>query len=208
MLAGGRSRTGNGVALDPGVRMEYLPQNPVFRGEAHRTGAGASGAVPEADRSLAEYEAKTILTRLGVSRFEQSGGRPLRRRAPAGGPGLRLAHPCDVLILDEPTNHLDNEMVLWLEDYLRHGRGAGDGHPRPVFPGADREPHGGGGGKPSFHHEGNYDKYLKLKAARLEMARASERKRQAILRREYQWMMQGPTARGPRAGSGWSATRP
>ena len=37
---------------------------------------------------------------------------------------------------------------------------------------------------------------------------ASERKRQAILRREYQWVMQGPTARGPRAGSGWSAMRP
>ena len=35
-----------------------------------------------------------------------------------------LARPCDVLILDEPTNHLDNDMVLWLEDYLRAWKGA------------------------------------------------------------------------------------
>ena len=31
------------------------------------------------------------------------------------------------------------------------------------------------------------------------MAQASERKRQAILRREYQWVMQGPTARGTKS---------
>ena len=50
-----------------------------------------------------------------------------------------------------------------------------------------------------FTHEGNYDKYLERKAARLESERASERKRQAILRREYQWVMQGPTARGTKS---------
>ena len=33
---------------------------------------------------------------------------------------------CDLrilLILDEPTNHLDNEMVTWLEDFLRNFKG-------------------------------------------------------------------------------------
>ena len=50
-----------------------------------------------------------------------------------------------------------------------------------------------------FTYEGNYDKYLERKAARLESERASERKRQAILRREYQWVMQGPTARGTKS---------
>ena len=32
-------------------------------------------------------------------------------------------NPCDVLLLDEPTNHLDNEMVTWLEDFLRSFKG-------------------------------------------------------------------------------------
>ena len=53
-------------------------------------------------------------------------------------------------------------------------------------------------GRLSFY-EGNYDKYLARKAERLERERAGERKRQALLRREYQWVMQGPTARGTKS---------
>ena len=34
-----------------------------------------------------------------------------------------LAEDADILLLDEPTNHLDEEMILWLEDYLRAYRG-------------------------------------------------------------------------------------
>jgi ATP-binding cassette subfamily F protein 3 len=34
-----------------------------------------------------------------------------------------LAQP-QLLLLDEPTNHLDLEMLLWLEDWLQHFRGA------------------------------------------------------------------------------------
>ena len=34
-----------------------------------------------------------------------------------------LAQSFDVLLLDEPTNHLDEEMILWLEDYLKAFRG-------------------------------------------------------------------------------------
>ncbi len=34
-----------------------------------------------------------------------------------------LAEDFNVLLLDEPTNHLDNEMIAWLEDYLRSYKG-------------------------------------------------------------------------------------
>ena len=44
LLAGAEEPDGGTVRLDPGVRMEYLPQNPVFQGGAHRAGAGAAGA--------------------------------------------------------------------------------------------------------------------------------------------------------------------
>ena len=123
--AGGAEEPDGGtVRLDPGVRMEYLPQNPVFQGERTVLEQVLLG-LNDADRSLAEYEARTILNRLGVSRFEQSVGNL------SGGERRRVAlaavlarPPCDVLILDEPTNHLDNDMVLWLEDYLRAWKGA------------------------------------------------------------------------------------
>ena len=46
-----------------------------------------------------------------------------------------------------------------------------------------------------YHYEANYSKYLELKAERAEMAEASERKRQSILRTEREWIMRGCRAR-------------
>ena len=69
-----------------------------------------------------ESQAKTMLTRLGVTDFGQKCGEL------SGGQKKRLAlvatllMPADILILDEPTNHLDNGMADWLEDYLKNGR--------------------------------------------------------------------------------------
>jgi ATP-binding cassette subfamily F protein uup len=50
-----------------------------------------------------------------------------------------------------------------------------------------------------YSYEANYSKYLELKAQRAEMAEASERKRQSILRREYQWIMRGARARSTKS---------
>ena len=46
-----------------------------------------------------------------------------------------------------------------------------------------------------YHYEANYSRYLELKAQRAEMAEASERKRQSILRVEREWIMRGCRAR-------------
>ena len=199
LLSGAEEPDGGTVRLDPNVRLEYLPQNPVFPGE-HTVLEQVVLGLSEDDRALAEYEGKMILSRLGVSRFDQpvgqlSGGE--RRRVALAAV---LSRPCDVLVLDEPTNHLDSDMVLWLEDYLKKWKGAlamvtHDRYflERIVTRIAEVED-----GR-LFFYEGNYDKYLSRKAERLEQEKAGERKRQALLRREYQWVMQGPTARGTKS---------
>ena len=46
-----------------------------------------------------------------------------------------------------------------------------------------------------YHYEANYSRYLELREQRAQMAEASERKRQSILRVEYQWIMRGAQAR-------------
>ena len=111
-----------------------------------------------------------------------------------------LVRPSDVLLLDEPTNHLDDRMVNWLEDYLKSWKGAlvMVTHDRYFLERIVTKMVEVEGGK-LYTYQGNYDKYLERKAARLESEKASERKRQAILRREYQWVMQGPTARGTKS---------
>ena len=46
-----------------------------------------------------------------------------------------------------------------------------------------------------YSYQANYEGYLKLKAERLDMALASERKRQSILKVELEWMQRGARAR-------------
>ena len=199
ILAGVEESDRGTVSLDPGVRLEYVPQNPELNMEDTVLELVLRGLGSDA-RALAEYEAKTILTRLGLSQFDRtvgqlSGGE--RRRAALAAALVRESH---VLILDEPTNHLDGDMIVWLEDWLKRFNGG------LVLVTHDRyflermvnhiaEVDGGS----LYTYPGHYDTFLSRKAAREESAKASERKRQSILRREYQWVMQGPTARGTKS---------
>lgn len=199
ILAGVEESDRGTVSLAPGVRLEYVPQNPALNMEDTVLELVLRGLGSDA-RMLAEYEAKTILTRLGLSQFDRtigqlSGGE--RRRAALAA---ALVRESDVLILDEPTNHLDGDMIVWLEDWLKRFNGA------LVLVTHDRyflervvnhiaEVDGGS----LYTYPGHYDTFLSRKAAREESAKASERKRQSILRREYQWVMQGPTARGTKS---------
>ncbi len=199
ILAGVEEPDGGTVRRDPNVRLEYLPQDPAFSGE-HTVLEQVFAGLSQEARELQEYEARTILTKLGVSDFGQrvgelSGGQ--RKRVAMAS---ALVHPCDVLILDEPTNHLDNDMVLWLEEYLRQYRGAlvMVTHDRYFLERVVNRMVEVEGGK-LYSYEGGYRDYLRLKAEREEMAVASERKRQSLLRREYQWVLQGPTARGTKS---------
>ena len=199
ILAGAEEPDGGSVSRDPNVRLDYLPQQPDFDPASTVLEQTFAGLSPEA-RELAEHEAKAILTRLGVPMFDQpvgelSGGQ--RKRVALAS---ALVSGCDVLILDEPTNHLDSEMVAWLEDYLRAFKGAlvMVTHDRYFLERVTDRLVELERGRLYFY-EGNYDEYLERKTRREEMTQASERKRQAILRRELQWVLQGPTARGTKS---------
>lgn len=199
ILAGTEEPETGCVKRDPNVRLNYLPQNPDFKPETQVLEQVFAG-LPKEARELEEYEAKTILTRLGLTAFDRpvgelSGGQ--RKRVSLAS---ALVHACDVLILDEPTNHLDGDMVAWLEEWLRAFSGAivMVTHDRWFLERVTNRLVEVENGALAFY-EGNYAKYLSLKAEKEEMAVASERKRQSILRREYQWVMQGATARGTKS---------
>ena len=143
-----------------------------------------------------ESEAKAVLDQLGISDFNQpmaelSGGQ--RKRVALAGV---LVRPSDLLILDEPTNHMDNETVAWLEQLLLKRKGAllMVTHDRYFLERVVNHITELSRGK-LYHYEANYSRYLELKAQRAEMAEASERKRQSILRTEREWIMRGCRAR-------------
>ena len=104
--------------------------------------------------------------------------------------------PADILILDEPTNHLDEEMIRWLETYLRKFRGTVIlvTHDRYFLDRVTNRILEISRGK-LYSYQANYSGFLELKAKREEMELATERKRQSILRMELEWAARGCRAR-------------
>ena len=199
-LAAGKETPDEGtVSYDPNVRLGYLPQDPPFDPEKTVMEQVEAGLDPTA-REIAHYEAVEILTRLGIVNPNQkmgtlSGGQ--RKRVALA---TTLVHPADLLLLDEPTNHLDAEMIGWLEAYLQKFTGGIllVTHDRYFLERvADRTAEISFGRL--YLYEGGYSAYLDGRARREEMDAASERKRQSILRRELQWVLQGPCARGTKS---------
>ncbi len=143
-----------------------------------------------------ESEAKTILTKLGITQFQQevsqlSGGQKKRVAL-----ARALISPVDLLILDEPTNHIDNDTVEWLEKYLfRYTKAlimvTHDRYFLDRVANRTIELEQGN----LYPYEGNYSRYLELKAEREELLQAGERKRQNFLRTELEWVRRGAQAR-------------
>ena len=195
VLAGDAEPDEGTVVRNPNVRISYLPQNPVMEDSATVLEQIFLHMPPDF-RSIHEYEAKSMLNKLGITDYAQPVG------TLSGGQRKRVAlaavliQPADVLILDEPTNHLDAAMTLWLEEWLRKFKGglAMVTHDRYFLERVVNHITELSRGK-LYHYEANYSKYLELKQLRQDMAEASERKRQSILRVEREWIMRGCQAR-------------
>ncbi|MDH6056303.1 ABC-F family ATP-binding cassette domain-containing protein [Umezakia ovalisporum] len=143
-----------------------------------------------------ETNAKIILSKLGISDFDAvigtlSGG---YRKRIALATAL-LSEP-DVLLMDEPTNHLDAVSVEWLQSYLNRFRGAlllitHDRYFLDQVTNRIIEIDRGD----IYTYTGNYSYYLEKKALAEESAISSQRKHHGVLRRELEWLKQGPKAR-------------
>ena len=182
------------------IVMNFLPQNPVFEAsDSVLKGVMKKIITTEMDethRWSMESDAKALLYKLGIFDLEQNIGEL------SGGQKKRLAlvaavlKPCDVLIMDEPTNHLDYDMVEWLEEFLRNWSGAliMVTHDRYFLDSVCNRIVEIDKGA-IYSYDTNYSGFLERKAAREDSLRASERKRQSILRKEIEWMQRGARAR-------------
>lgn len=199
ILAGIEPPDEGSISANPNLRISYLSQNPAMNDDLTVLEQVFSEFTPQF-REINEYEVVSMLTRLGITDYEAKIG------TLSGGQRKRVAlcatliHPADILILDEPTNHLDSDMTIWLEQRLSRFTGGliMVTHDRyfleRVVTRIAELSHG-----KLYTYEANYSKYLEQKAQRAEMTEASERKRQAILRKEYQWIMRGARARSTKS---------
>ena len=183
-----------------GIKIHYLSQNPTFEKETvweELEYINSKNVHP-----VEEFELKSILTKLGLNTYDSiislmSGGQKKRVAL-----ARALCTDCDVLLLDEPTNHLDNDMVEWLENYLKrtkssifmvtHDRYFLDRVCTKIFEMDQGE---------MYIHNGNYEVYLENKQKRIELEAAQAQKHKNLYLKELEWVRAGVQARGTKSNS-------
>jgi ATP-binding cassette subfamily F protein uup len=183
------------VIYGPLIKISFLSQNLELNEEMTVYEQAISDYDGKLDE-LQDHEVKSALTKLGLTNWN------VKVSTLSGGQKRRLAlaktliRPADLLILDEATNHLDGEMILWLEKFLlkfpksllmvTHDRYFLE---RIVNKIVELE-----NGTISTY-PANYSHYLELKLEKETMLSANQRKLEAFLRKEQQWISRGPRAR-------------
>ena len=107
--------------IQPGTRIGYMPQEPIFDGFANLREVVENGLGKQeknqtylADKLIEYFDIKA------EQKPEESSGGERRKAALAAA----LINEPDILLLDEPTNHLDIEAIEKLEDVIKKFAGA------------------------------------------------------------------------------------
>ena len=205
ILAGVEDPDSGTRAVRKGVRVGYVPQDPVFA-----PGKSVEEVLLEAlsgTTALDEHEKHgRVAVALGKAGFLD---REQQTDVLSGGWRKRLAiarelvREPDVLLLDEPTNHLDVEAILWLEELLRsepeafivvsHDRYFLENVTRRMLELDRAYPTG------LLQADGTYSNLLEKRDEVLRNEAAYQETLANLVRREVEWLRRGPKARTTKA---------
>ena len=159
----------------------------------------AEETMNQEDAWLADTNAKTILSKLGILFLDKKVGELSGGQKKRLGLAQVLIQAPDLLLLDEPTNHLDYQSIHWLETYLKDYKGAllVTTHDRYFLDMVTNRIIELSNGK-THEYTGNYETYLSMRAEREETELKQTHKKQQLFKQELAWMRAGIKARGTR----------
>lgn len=174
--------------------ISYLAQEPVF--DLEKKIIDVMNNLSTKEHPINDYEIKSILNKFKLFDHDKqikylSGGE--RKRLALAQTLIKYA---DILILDEPTNHLDNDMILYLEKYLKKfSRGIiMVTHDRYFLERVCNKMIELDNGD-IYSYDANYSKFLELKKERLEALEHEQKKWNSLYKHELAWMRRGAQAR-------------
>ncbi len=182
------------INISGNLKISYLEQEPKFLNnisifEAVKRNSTSNYEIPD-------FEIATVLNKLKLFDHNMltnnlSGGE--RKRVALA---CALLRECDILMLDEPTNHLDQEMIIWLENYLKKWK---KGlimvtHDRYFLERVCQKMLEIDFAR-VYLYEANYEKYLELRALRIERELHEEQKHKSLYKHELMWIRRGVEAR-------------
>ncbi len=205
ILAGAEDPDSGSVVMRKGLRVGYVPQDPVFA-----PGKSVEEVLLDAlhdDHTLDEHEKfGRVSIALGKTGFLEN---EARSETLSGGWRKRLAiaqqlvREPDILLLDEPTNHLDVEGILWLESMLKsepeafvvvsHDRYFLENITKRMLELNRAYPAG------LLQTTGTYSDLLEKRDEVLRNEAAYQETLANLVRREMEWLRRGPKARTTKA---------
>ena len=202
ILAGVTTPDAGTRSVRGGVRVGYVPQDPVFAGGGTVADVvrAALHGVDEEDRPgrVAQALGRAGFTDARVEVDALSGGWKKRLAI-----ARELAAAPDVLLMDEPTNHLDVEGILWLEGVLTdraraflvvsHDRYFLEHVATRMLELNRAYPDG------LFETEGRYSDFLARRDEFLRGQAAYQESLANTVRREIEWLRRGAKARSTKA---------
>ncbi|HEV7764370.1 MAG TPA: ABC-F family ATP-binding cassette domain-containing protein [Thermoanaerobaculia bacterium] len=201
ILAGVEEADSGKRVVRKGVRVGYVPQDPVFA-----PGKTVEEVLLDAlhdDHTLDEHEKfGRVSVALGKTGFLEN---EARSETLSGGWRKRLAiaqqlvREPDILLLDEPTNHLDVEGILWLESMLKNEPEAFVvvSHDRYFLENITKRMLELNRVYPSglLQTTGTYSDLLEKRDEVLRNEAAYQETLANLVRREMEWLRRGPKAR-------------
>jgi len=202
ILAGVTTPDGGSRSLRGGVRLGYVPQDPVFADDL-TVAEVLTAALPDVDEDDRPGRIAQALGRAGFAdghaRVDALSGGWKKRLAIA----RELAAAPDVLLMDEPTNHLDVEGILWLESVLSERARACliVSHDRYFLEHVATRMLELNRAYPAgmFETDGSYSEFLARRDAFLRGQAAYQESLANTVRREIEWLRRGAKARSTKA---------